>query len=126
MSVILDGVDLGDLALEEFARSAVRSRVDYTLGGREIAWDQAVNTRPLDLVGGEEWGWLSRAELRTLQDMAGSAGATFQLQAGGETRTVRFRNEEPPVLRAEPVAPGPLTDDSHFCNIRLRFMEILA
>jgi len=128
MSVRLDEVDLGDLALgEEFAGAGVRSQVERTLGGREVVWEQAVNSRPLDLAGGDDWGWLSRETLLRLRAMADVPGAAYSLDLGGEARTVRFRHEEPPVLSAEAVRPGPHpAPDAPYCRVRLRLVELLA
>jgi hypothetical protein len=127
MTVLLNGVDLGDLVMDaQFAWSGVAARVVQSLGGRPIIWEQAIPAgRPIDLMGTDNSGWLSKSVLQTLQTYAAMPKASFILEYDGETKTVRFRHEDQPVISAVPVMPSPDTvATDRYCQVVIRLMEI--
>lgn len=107
MSIILDGVNLGDLLPSEPERlgnTGVASAVEYSLSGRQIVWEATQQSRPITLEGGEDFGWISRATMDELMAMAGVPGAVYSLTLhDGTVRRVRFRHEEAPVIVGTPV-----------------------
>ena len=60
MSISLEGITLPDLVDELlFQWSGVRSTVDRTLDGSVIVWEQSQEGRPINLMGGSDWGFIT-------------------------------------------------------------------
>ena len=81
MSIYLDNVRLSDGLRwsDEFAWSPLAQASEYSLTGALIV-EQAIKQagRPITLVGGKDFAWLTRAELATLKTKL-NAGATMTL-----------------------------------------------
>lgn len=117
MAITLDGLTLPNLVKEdEFGKSKVRSIVNETLGGTPIIWESARTIKPFDLIGGNDWGWISRTTLISLRTKADVVGATYTLVYEAETITVRFRNEEGNAIEATPLVARPNHDDTDWYN----------
>lgn len=117
MSITLDSLALPDLAkANEFANAKVRSVVNETLGGKPIIWESARTLKAFNLVGGNDWGWISRATLISLRAKADVVGATYILIYESETTTVRFRNEEGDAIGATPLIARPNHDSTDWYN----------
>ncbi len=123
MAITLGGVTLPDLTIDdEFAWTGVEAAVDRSVGGAPIVWEREISGRPVDLVGGDDTGWITRATLSALKALAAVPRATYTLSYEGTDYTVRFRNEEI-AIEATPVIPRPNhgTGD-YYRNVRIRFM----
>lgn len=122
----LDTIELPDLVIEdEFAFTGVEARVDRSLGGAPIIWEQEIAGRPIDLTGDERSAWITRDTLEDLKTLAAVPGATYTLTYESDTYTVRFRHEEPPAIMADPLVPRPNhADGDYYKNVRLKLMEI--
>jgi hypothetical protein len=125
MTIELAGVTLPDLIIEdEFSWSGVESRVEFSLSGRPVVAEQEIFGKPIDLVGTDKSGWIDRATLIALQNLAKVPMAEYELTYGTESKTVRFRNEEPPVIFASPIAPSPdQENEDRYNNLRIKLME---
>lgn len=127
MSVLLGGLILpSDLLLEdEFSFSGVEARVERTLGGAPLVWEQPVSGRPIDLVGGDDFAWISRANLQSLAALASAPGAKHAFDYHGRIYRVRFRHEDYPALAARPVLPEPNVLSPDWCmDLRIKLMEV--
>lgn len=127
MTVKIDTITLPNAIIEnEFSFTGVRSAVDLTLGGTPIVWEQGYTGRIFDLISGEtDADWVTRETLLSLQALAGVADATYILNYEGTSMTVRFRNEDPPVIIAKAVVGRSRKIDYEYYNeLRIKLMEI--
>ena len=126
MAITLDGITLPDLVIgNEFAETKVRSVVAESLGGKPIIWETSRSMRLLDLIGGDDFGWIERSVLVSLRARADVVGATYDLVYESDTYTVRFRNEDTPAIEAEPIIPRPNhAAGDYYNNVRLKLMII--
>ena len=125
MAITLGGVSLPDLTIEqEFGWTGVESAVDMSVGGAPIVWEREISGQPLDLVGGEDTAWITRAILEDLLALAAVPRATYTLDYEGTEYTVRFRNEDG-AISAEPLVPRPNHEDTdYYKNVRIRLMIV--
>ena len=126
MAILLDAVELPDLLIDnEFGWNGVQAVVEMSLGGRPIVWEGSATGKELDLVGGSDWGWISRSVLESLQALASVPLATYLLSYEGTEYTVRFRHEDNPTIEAEPIVPRPnAAGIDWFRNVTIRLMEV--
>lgn len=123
MAITLGGVTLPDLVIgDEYAWTGIEAAVDMTVGGAPIVWEREVSGQPLDLVGGDDWGWITRTTLESLKALAAVARSTYTLSFEGTDYTVRFRHEEG-ALEATPIIPRPNHDGTdYYRGVRIRLM----
>jgi hypothetical protein len=66
-----------------------------SLSGKEIVSEASRGSHyPITLEGTNDYGWLTGATVDALRALSRVVGATYTLTYGGETYTVRFRNEQ--------------------------------
>ena len=125
-TVTLGGIALPELAIEdEFGEQTVDSSVEFGLDTTPHAWEQETLYNSFDLVGTEDTCMMYRSELIALKALLDVPGATYSLVHNGITRTVRARNEDPPVITAIPLGPREgMTATDIYTNIRIKLMEI--
>lgn len=126
MSITLEGITLPDLVDELlFQWSGVQSAVDKTLDGSVIVWEQSQVGRPINLMGGSDWGFITYEILEDLQELAAVSNAVYTLSYEGVDTSVRFRNEDAPAIMASPiiVRPNPSASD-YYNNVAIRLMEV--
>lgn len=126
MAITLGGVTLTDVVIDnEFGISEVESIVEFALDGTPLIWEQPKVSKEIDLVGGDDFAWMDRTTLLALQALARAIGATYTLSYEGATKTVRFRNEAPPVIEATPVIARPnQAAGDWYGGIIIRLMEV--
>ena len=126
-NISLNGIELPGLVIPGDIRpGAVRAVVSETISGGKVVWEQPVASGgSIDLVGGSDYGWLTRGTLQTLAGLANVVGASYTLTlADGSTKTVRFRNEDT-AIEAEPIVPRPNpASTDQYNNITIRLMEV--
>ena len=114
--ITLGGISLSnDMYLEPaHGWTGVAASVDRSLGGSLIIWENEIEGgESFDLVCDDHMGWIPYSILAQVKALASVVGATYTLVYRTETFTVRFRNEDAPVLDVSPVIPRKeLTDDS--------------
>ncbi len=126
MAITLDTIALDDLLfLNEFEFSGVDSRVEQSLGGTPIIWEQEKTGKPIDLVGDDQSGWLTRQDVTDLMALAMVPNGQYPLNYEGRIFNVRFRNEDPPVISVSPVKPMPNSDPlDYYNNVQIKLMEV--
>lgn len=124
--VTLEGIDIGDLVLaDEFGFSPVQAQVSPTIGGGLVIWEKPRSGRPLDLVGGSDFGWLQRSVLLQVKVLAAVANATYTLIFNGSTYRVRFRHEDGAAVSGTPLVPRPNhADGDYYNNVTIKLMEV--
>lgn len=107
-NIFLNGIELPGLVVaNDVSSGSLQTTVSKTLSGRRVEWNQPANGGPLDLVGGSDYGWLTRSVLQSLGTLAAVAGATYTLTfSDSTTATVCFRNEDS-AIDATPIVPRP-------------------
>lgn len=126
-SISIESINLPGLVLaDDVSHTGIRSDVAKTLAGGLVIWEtQEPSGRVIDLVGGDDYGWLERSVLQSLQALASVPGATYTLTTLAEVITVRFRNENPPAIEATPIIerPNPAAGD-WYNKISIKLMEV--
>lgn len=124
--ISLGGVVLPDVVIDnEFGEHKVRSVVEFSLGGRPIIWEDVAYGPALDLVGGEDYAWIDRQTLKELQGLSAVPQSSYTLIYESDTFLVRFRNEDAPVIEAQPIVARPNQDDSDwYQNLRIKLMKL--
>jgi len=124
MAITLEGIALPDLVIpDEFAQTKVRSVFNETLGGSAVVWESPRVVKYIDLVGGSDFGFITRNVLITLRTMADVPGAMYELVYENVSYTVRFRNEDGGGIEASPVIARPnQVSADYYNNVRLKFV----
>lgn len=105
-SLVLNPAIATDPPMESVQWIAAESA--WTMGGKLITWEKVRKTVDLDLIsgegepGGDNWGWITRAELANLKATI-APGATYTLNYHGEIMTVSWRTSDPPCLEYQAV-----------------------
>lgn len=122
----LEGISLEGLIIDkEFDFSAVQSKVSRTLGGGLVVWEQVQSGRPLDLVGGSDFGWLTGTIIAQVKALANVPNATYTLIHNYSTYRVRFRHEEGAPVSATPLVARPNQEATdYYNNVSILLMEI--
>jgi len=126
MAIILDTINLPDLVIDsELGNSSVDADVLLSLGGKPMVFERLVGGKYIDLVGFSDQAWIDRQTLVSLRALAAVPYSTYVLTYEGVTKTVRFRNEEQPVIEASPLLPRPnQAGTDWYNNVRIKLMEI--
>lgn len=134
MSITLDAIAVPDgLRWEdEHAWSPVVQATEHTVTGALVVEEATrLAGRPITLVGGRNWAWMSRADLQALHAALTVEGAQFTLTLhDGRQFTVIPRQDGSGPLEAKALpivadsGPADPTDESRYVIERLRLMEI--
>lgn len=124
--ITLAGIELPEVLIQdEFARPSVDAKVDYSLGGTPIVWEQEVVAAPLDLVGGDDFAWIKRSTLQALYNIAKVPRSVYSLDYNGMLYRVRFRHEDQPVIEARPLVGRTTQDGEDYYNhLIIRLLEL--
>lgn len=126
MAILLESINISGLVKDvQLDWSGVRAIVETSLDGTPLIWEDTIAGKPVDFFGGEDWGWLDRATLRSILALAAVPAGSYTLDEEGTETQVRFRNEEPPAVSGEPNVGRDVQDafDS-YKNVRIKLMEI--
>lgn len=106
---------------DEFAHDPVAQSLTRTEGGALIVEETALAAgRPITLVGGQDAGWITRAQLVALRALADTAN-TEHLLTLNDGRTFDVVFARPGAIEAEPIVPFnlPLTGDFYALSLKL-------
>ncbi len=109
---------------DEFEWHPVEQRSEQTITGALVVQVAArLAGRPITLQSGNNFAWLTRAQLDTLKTWAGVVGKQMTLTIRGTARTVMFRHDQG-AIAAEMVMyhAAPTASDYYVCAVR--FLEI--
>lgn len=122
----LEGISLQGLVIDnELAFSPVEAKVSRSLDGGTIVWEGNSSGRPIDMVGGQDFGWLERSVLKQVKTLAAIPNATYTLVHNFETFRVRFRHEESAPVSASPLVARPNhADTDYYNNVVIKLMEV--
>ena len=123
--VTLDGIQLPDLVIEdEFGFTGISSVVEHSLSGKPIIWEQKIGGKPITLKGTNRDAWIARSTLQQIHALATVVGAYYILNYESRIYSVRFRNEDVPVITATPITPRPNHDSNdYYNNLLIKLME---
>ena len=125
MSVLLETIDLTGLIIPDAFDSKIQSSVHTAADGSPIIYEKSVSYGEIDLVGGADFGWLSHATMKEIEALAKVVGASYTLNYDGTVYTVRFRNENPPVLSGDQIIERSNIDNQDwYSNVIIKFMEV--
>lgn len=122
----LNGIELprGMLWVDEFNWSAVQKTVERGITGAQII-DAATRLegRPITLQAVEDQGWIRRATLLSVRDMADEPDGQYLLRlADGREFSVQFAADDP--IAAQPVKRPELPPDDYPYVATLRLITV--
>ncbi len=129
MVINLGGIDLPGLLIPTRFGNEVQilAKVDYSLGGNPIIWEQENSSYALDLQGLDNVAWLTEAQMISIRNLAQVKDSTYTLIYESQTLTVRFRHESAPVLSGDRIVPSyEENNDSYYSNILIKLMVLTA
>lgn len=125
MTNYLGSVNLQGLVISESFDPQIEAVSQVANNGGLIVYEGKRLFCNLDLIGGDDWGWLSHSALMSLKGMASILGAEYVLDYNGAVYTVRFRTEDIPVIAGTPLLPRPNVQTTDFYNnVFLKLMEV--
>jgi hypothetical protein len=124
MTVMIEGVTLPGLQINEDWNTGIDSIVEQSDAGSPIVFERERLYKKMDIIGGERWGNLTAEVLRHVQQLASVAGMTYTLTYNGNQSTIRFRNEDAPVIESEPLSGAKQDDAMYHKNIVIKIMEV--
>ena len=126
MAITLDGIALPDLLISNrYGDTQVATVFEESLGGYPLVWEYSKKYKIIDLVGTDSTAWITKALLSSLYALAASPNTVYVLVYEGVTTNVRFRNESPPAIYADPLIGRPNSaDGDYYTNVRLKLMEV--
>jgi hypothetical protein len=123
--ITLDGIVITGLVKVDDFSIPINGVVDDADDGSLILYEREILYSPITLVGGPDWGWLTRTVMLALKAAASIIGGTYVLDYEGVTSTVRFRTEDIPAMAGESVLTrSDQTADDYYKNITLKLMEV--
>lgn len=128
MSITFDGVSLPDdlkMSPDPHSHKKIEAETQWTRGGKQIRWERPRKSAEMDLIGGDNWGWLQRSDLTTLKAKADVLETSYVMAYHGTNYTVYFRHEDAPCIEAEEVqalrGSDELTTD-YFSNVKIKLI----
>ena len=124
MAISINGITLSPSLqwTDQHKYSPVAQTVKRTLGGGSVVYSQGLTLgRPITLEALADTGWITKAMLDTLEDLAQNPGAVYNLNIHGFTADVVFRHEEPPAVDFTPLTPrsSPQSGDYFIGTLKL-------
>lgn len=128
MSITLNGVALSSSMLwtDRHAYSPVAQTVQPTLGGGIIVYSQSLTGagQAVTLEALEDTGWITKAMLDQIKDMAAVAGAVYTLNFHGEVMSVMFRHDEAPAVDFKPLTPKSVPEQTDYYIGTLKLFKV--
>lgn len=127
MSISLNAVDLpGDLNWsDEYDWSPVTQSIKKGLTGALIIQEATQqHGRPITLVGGDDFAWVTKATLEQLRALEIQPDLQMTLSYHGTDYTVRFRRESAAPIQARPVVDFANPQNDDFYSLTLRLMTV--
>ncbi|NOQ30249.1 MAG: hypothetical protein GQ570_03905 [Helicobacteraceae bacterium] len=124
MAVTLGGIVLPDSLVwadRNSIPSVEQTRI-RTLGGKQLIYANAiVRGQDITLVATQNTGWMTLAQINSLQSLAEVPGAEYTLVYGGATEQVVFRHDQAPALDLSPLIArtDPIAGDYYIGTIKL-------
>lgn len=123
MSIFLNAIELPSdlLWVDEYDWSPVEQTINKSLTGALIIQEAAqLKGRPITLVGGNDYAWVTKATLESLRLLTQTAAENLTLNYHGTDYNVRFMRDSSPV-QGRQVADfaNPQSDDRYSVTIRL-------
>lgn len=125
--IILNGIQLpaGLLWADEFTASSVAQTVRRTLDGSLVVfYGEHKAGVPITLQSLPDAGWLTRAQVEALAQLAASPGGVYPLILRGQTWQVMFRHHEPPAFEAAPLIQLAYPQPGDFYLATLKLMTV--
>lgn len=125
MSIVLNGVTLSGSMIwsDEHKQSKVAQNAVVTLGGGVIVYSQGLQAgQSVTLEARQDTGWITKAMLDQLEDMAAVAGAVYTINIHDRfIGNVMFRHQDGPAVEFEPLTPkaAPEATDYYIGTLKL-------
>lgn len=128
----LNSLSIGGVALnpqmvwsDRYLSQRVAQTAVTTLGGVPVVFSQAlVAGESITLVAEPDRGWLTGAQVAAVAELAGQAGAVFELEVNGVVRQVVFRHHEAPAFEARPLLARLNQQPTDYFTATIKLMTI--
>ncbi len=123
MAITLDTITLPALKMypETFAQVELGTVAERAIDGTLHEWARSEPGFAIDLTGTANKGWITKAILDDLSDLAAVKDATYELVYEALTYNVRFRIEDKPVIEADPIRDRvPEQDTDEYNNVVIK------
>lgn len=125
MSTTLNGINLEGLIIDDDYDLKIDTIFQKSCNGSPILYSKERTFKNINLIGGSDWGWVSKYNLNLLKSIASVQNATYELNYENNIYKVRFRTEEPPVISANPLIKRPNIQNTDYNNnILIKLMEV--
>jgi len=121
-----DTVELPDLWFQdELSYSGVHNVSKRALNRQNHIYEQAEPDQPINIVGSERRGVLTRSQIESIKALSVAPLAQYTLSYNGTERNFRFRNEDPPSVYADRIETRTFpNDEDHFNNVIIKIVFI--
>lgn len=130
--ITLGGVTLNpDLQLDPqlYGIDRVSAVSEWSRGGKQLVYERLDKSVPVALVGGTDWGGMTRTTMAALYALVPVVDTTYTLSYHGTTMTVRFRHEERPVISCRPIGTWRRDQEAAtnlFVDVQIKLMWVVA
>lgn len=113
--------------VDEFSYTGVSQNIDRSILGGLIVQEQSMqHGRPVTLVGGPDYAWVTRETVLQLQSMSEVSGQVMQLNLyDGRSFFVIFDRSSSPI-ESEPISLYKLPTDKKMYSLKLNLMTVEA
>jgi hypothetical protein len=125
--ITLGGINLPGLMVSEpYAHTGVQATVEYAKAGNPIIHEGYIGGKVIILYGTDTLGYQTKTTMDAIAAMASVPNARYTLSLHGTEYTVRFANESPPSVSAQPLRENkdvPDGDDEYI-NVQIKLMVL--
>lgn len=132
MSILLGAITLPDDLLLDPALESIQKKEVVSMptrGGNALRWEKTLKDRPFDLVGGEDFAWMTLATAQAVVALADTDLWEGNLNLHGTLFPVYFRHSDAPVVSFVPVPEynyADRTGTDKVCEVRIKLVWKVA
>jgi hypothetical protein len=127
MAITLEGIVLSPSMqwTDRYDFSPVAQTMQLTLGGGVVVYSQGLTCgRPVTLEALDDTGWITKAMLDALDDLAAVPGAVYTLTIHDFAASVVFRHNDPPAVGFKPLQPKSAPTSGDYFIGTLKFLTV--
>ena len=123
--ITLESIDITGLIVADDFTTNVFGVTQRANDGSLIVYEQENKYKDIILIGGSDWGWLTRSIMNQLHALANGISVSYELDYEGVLSTVRFKSEDIPVISGTPLIKRSNKEDADYYNdIVLKLMQV--
>ena len=123
--ITIEGIDVTGLIINDDFPINILGESQMAESGSLVIFEKETLFTHIDLVGGDDWGWLTKGILSSLRNLANISGAKYVFDYEGVLSTVRFRTEDIPVIQGSSLIKRSNSEDTdYYNNIFIKLTEV--